>query len=229
MVKFSDVNAQCNSKEAIEKFRDIKPKEIVSDQEIDNFWDSEFNFNTDESEDALLDRLFSEVFCRSEDEITIDFDIDNEICSLLDEIQSSEWSDADDSFRISKISELLETVGERLGLSKVPTISLYYEENEEYGNYDYMTNEINLNTKYMADPRMVVNTLMHELRHAYQHERADILETKEDLLYRVNFDNYISPIPLANGNWLLYTDYQDQYVEVEARVFADMFTEAMNS
>ena len=57
--------------------------------------------------------------------------------------------------------------------------------------------------------------------------RAGLLETREDALYRVNLDNYISPIPLLGGGWLFFTDYQDQYVEVDARAFANLFTEAM--
>ena len=40
-------------------------------------------------------------------------------------------------------------------------------------------------------------------------------------------DNYISPLPLPGGGWLFFTDYQDQYVEVDARAFANLFTEAM--
>ena len=32
---------------------------------------------------------------------------------------------------------------------------------------------------------------------------------------------------MPGGGWLFFTDYQDQYVEVDARAFANLFTEAM--
>ena len=72
-----------------------------------------------------------------------------------------------------------------------------------------------------------MNTIAHEVRHAYQHMRADVLDTWKDALFKVNFDNYISPLPLLGGGWLFFVDYMDQYVEVDARAFANLFTEAM--
>ena len=74
---------------------------------------------------------------------------------------------------------------------------------------------------------MCINTIAHEMRHAYQEQRAGILETKEDALFKLNLDNYISPVPLPGCGWLFFTDYQDQYVEADARAFANLFTEAM--
>ena len=96
-----------------------------------------------------------------------------------------------------------------------------------YGFYSPSDNTINLNRQYFDNPVELVNTIAHEMRHAYQEYRAGLLETREDALYRVNLDNYISPIPLPGGGWLFFTDYQDQYVEVDARAFANLFTEAM--
>ena len=63
------------------------------------------------------------------------------------------------------------------------------------------------------------------MRHAYQHQRATHQETLLDKLYQLNFENYISPVPLADGKYLFFTDYQDQLVEAEARAFANIFTD----
>ena len=35
--------------------------------------------------------------------------------------------------------------------------------------------------------------------------------------------NYISPLFTENGDCILFTDYQDQLVEAEARAFANLF------
>ena len=96
-----------------------------------------------------------------------------------------------------------------------------------HGFYNSTDNSITLNSQFFDDPVEMVNTLAHEMRHAYQHMRADALETREDALYRVNFENYITPRPLPEGGWIFFYDYEHQYVEVDARVFADKFVEAM--
>lgn len=46
-------------------------------------------------------------------------------------------------------------------------------------------------------------------------------------LYKVNFDNYVSTRSLPGGGYLFFVDYLNQYVEVDARAFANLFTEAM--
>ena len=66
-----------------------------------------------------------------------------------------------------------------------------------------------------------MNTVAHEMRHAYQWERSRNPERPEDILYLYNFDNYISPVPLGNGKYLFVVDYMNQYIEAEARAFAD--------
>ena len=91
------------------------------------------------------------------------------------------------------------------------------------GAYLPGANVIEINRNTLADPKEVVDTVAHEARHAYQHQRAVLQETKQDILYRINFENYISPIPLADGKYLFFTDYQDQLVEAEARAFANIF------
>ena len=53
---------------------------------------------------------------------------------------------------------------------------------------------------------------------------TELQETWQDTLYKLNFENYISPISLADGKYLFFTDYQDQLVEAEARAFANIFT-----
>ena len=76
-------------------------------------------------------------------------------------------------------------------------------------------------------PAEIVDTIAHETWHAYQHQRANILENKHDYLYKLNFDNYISPTSLGDGKCLFFTDYQEQLVEAEARAFASLFREGV--
>ena len=69
----------------------------------------------------------------------------------------------------------------------------------------------------------MLNTISHELRHAYQDQRAMNPETEMDYKYLANLNNYVSPLFTETGECMLYIDYQDQLVEAEARAFANLF------
>ena len=227
MIKMSDISEASNKTDVSEKFKNIKPIEKMTDLEADDFWTSEFEKAQDETEMDPYDRLLSEVFNRSEDELAIEFDIDDKILSVIERFKPENWDAMNESHKLSALKELAQTLGEKLGLDNIPSISLYEESGGSFGDYDPSNNVISLNKSHFTDSREVVNTLTHELRHAFQHLRAEVLDTWEDALFRVNFDNYISPVSLPGGGWLFITDYLDQYVEVDARVFANLFTEAM--
>lgn len=206
----------------------IKPVDSMSDQEVSDFIAKEFEKVHDEAESDTYDKLLSEVFNRSEDEMDIDFNISEQIKSVLEKFKSEEWGEMDTKEQMSAVRELVKTIGKELQLDRLPEVELLSDGDEEaYGLFDAISNKIILNPKYFDDPGELVNTVAHELRHAYQHMRAEMLETKEDALYKINFENYISPLPLPGGGYLFYVDYLDQYVEVEARTFANLFTEAM--
>lgn len=229
MIKFGE-QAEAPEKshaELSEKYKYIKPMEKMSDAEVDDFWAGEFAKEKGEQEMDVYDKLLSEIFNRSEEELSIDFDIDESLQEILQKFSSEKWQDMSDAEKISAIRTLVKEVGNRLGLEKLPTVEIFEGENEPYGNFDPLKNAINLNKQYFDDPKELVNTTMHELRHGYQNMRAEIFDTWEDALCKCNFDNYISPLPLPGGGYLFFVDYQDQYVEVDARAFANIFTEAM--
>lgn len=145
----------------------------------------------------------------------------------MEKFNDENWNNLDNSERTKLIKEFVKAVGKELGVEKIPEVVLSNDDDNAYGFYDQFKNLISINDKFTKNPVEVVNTVAHELRHAYQHYRAEILESWEDALFKINYDNYISPIQLPNGGWLFFTDYQDQYVEVDARAFANIFTEAM--
>ena len=199
---------------------------VMSKQELSDFITNEFQKAHDEVSLDEYDTLLSEVFNRSEDEIDIEFVIDDRLIKLLDQFSPETWEYIDDSERCEIISEFVSELSEDLGLEDIPEVAVF-DDDDAYGFYSPSDNTINLNRQYFDNPVELVNTIAHEMRHAYQEYRAGLLETRVDALYRVNLDNYISPILLPGGGWLFFTDYQDQYVEVDARAFANLFTEAM--
>lgn len=228
MVKVDRIPETSDSKsDVIKGYMNIKPVESMSDQETSDFIASEFEKAHDDAEIDTYDKLISEVFNRFEDELDIDFEINDKLSAILEKFKADEWKTLDVADKLPVIKEFVNALGKELGLDKIPDILLADDEDDAYGFFDARNNSIVLNSNFFSDASELVNTIAHEVRHAYQHMRADILDTWEDALYKVNFDNYISPIPLPEGGWLFFTDYLHQYVEVDARAFASIFTEAI--
>lgn len=130
-----------------------------------------------------------------------------------------------DREKVEAIKELAAVIGKKLGIEENPEIQFYNGRDGSCGFYVSGENKVEINWNTMDDSREVVDTVAHEMRHAYQCQRASLQETWQDMLYKINFENYISPIPLADKKYLFFTDYQDQLVEVEARAFANIFTD----
>lgn len=121
----SDISEAFNKRDVSEKYKNIKPAEKMTDQEADDFWTSEFEKVQDETEIDSYDKLLSEVFNRSEDELDIAFDIDDRLVSILERFKSENWDAMDESHRLSALKELSQSVGEKLGMDKIPSISFF--------------------------------------------------------------------------------------------------------
>ena len=228
MIKVDKISeAKGHEIEFSKAFESIKPHETMSDQEASDFIANEFAKAHEEVELDTYSKLLSEAFNRCEDEISIDFEINDKIKKILEKFKDENWNNFDTTEQIKNIKEFIKVVGKELGTEKIPEVTITNDGDNAYGYYDQNKNLISINEKYTNNPVEVVNTIAHELRHAYQHYRAEVLESWGDALFKVNYDNYISPMQLSNGGWLFFTDYQDQYVEVDARAFAKIFTEAM--
>lgn len=227
MIRFSDVREVLKDANAPEKPHINELTREMSAQEVNQFWRAEFANAKKNVDVDREDRLFAEAFNRADDEIAIVFDIDKQLGEFLREFTSENWSTMDETQRMVAARETIKEVADRLGMDRTPRLSLYDGEKGNYGYFYPEKNEIQLNRNYLGDSIETLDTLMHELRHAYQRFRAEKHETWEDQLFDYNFANYIMPIQLPDGNYLLYTDYQNQYVEVDARAFANKITEAM--
>lgn len=212
--------------DASKDYLNIKPMESMSVQETSDFISTELKKAHDEAEINTYDTLLSEVYNRSEEEINIEFKVGEPILDVLDKFEADNWSAFDTKEQLETIKDLVKNIGKELDIKHIPEIELA-PDGDFYGYYDPDANKIVINGKYLDDPSGVVNTIAHETRHAYQHMRAENITTWEDALYKVNFDNYISPITLSDGSYLFFKDYYDQYVEVDARAFANLFSEAI--
>ena len=228
MIRFQDTVEKKDNSELLSStaFQDINPTGSMSNEEALSFLDGLFSVDPENQDLYSIDEesLLAEIFGRYEDEFDFDFELDDEIQTVLDRFGASKWERMSDSERTEAISDLAAVIGKKLGINEIPEIQFHDSRDGACGAYLPGENKIEINRNTMSDPREVVDTVAHEMRHVYQHQRACLQETWLDTLYKVNFENYISPIPLADGKYLFFTDYQDQLVEAEARAFANIFT-----
>ena len=211
----------------IRGYKGIVPEVSRTDDEISKFWNDEFASGDDFNEFDDYDTLLSEVFNVDADKIDIEFAVDDELKELLDVFKPDNWSEISPKEKMSHVEHLTKKLSNCLELKQCPNICWLKDMKDNLGEYLCENNTINLNADYLDDSKETVDTVAHELRHAYQHMRAEICETLVDVLYKCNFVSYIAPESLPGGGCLHFFDYYNQYVEVDAREFANKITEAM--
>ncbi|MBQ3161190.1 MAG: hypothetical protein IJC04_03590 [Oscillospiraceae bacterium] len=145
------------------------------------------------------------------DDMKLDIDVLKEYTSLFDE---EAWESFDTIEKINAIKQFGEALADQLGIVDVPNIEVYRDLLGRYGAYYPDDNKLKVNVLYIDDAKETLDTVAHEMRHAYQRMRAYNPQTEEDYKYKANFNEYI----YSNANFSMY---QSQYVEAEARAFAD--------
>lgn len=199
--------------------------ERLSSGEARDYWDTLFSGNEHtETKEISEEDIWNEIFGRDEDEFQFDFDIDKGLQSVLERLDSSEWSNFTDDEKIDVIDQFVGMLADRLDIKDIPDVVFFEGAPTSLGAFSPADNCVKINADLLNHPQVLKEVIPHEMRHAYQHQRADIQETWMDLLYFINFDNYISPVRLSDSTCLYFTDYQGQLVEAEARAFANLFT-----
>ena len=188
---------------------DISPEEAMS------FWDKQF--------ESVSEISMKDILNRSEDEFSFDYDLSN-MKELMDEFDNSKWADLSEDERMDLVEQAVSKIADILGLNEIPEVMYFEDDPSNCGYYYSGLNILGINVCELSDPKELINTVAHELRHAYQEQRAMDPETEMDYKYLTNLSNYISPLFTENGDCILFTDYQDQLVEAEARAFANLFS-----
>ena len=159
-------------------------------------------------------------------------DVPGETNYFIDEAKASEilspfkqekWEQLSVQEQKQAIEKLADYNAEILGVEDKPRIVYYNAEDPcDYGGYSAKQNTIYINEYNMNDAAETADTISHEYRHKYQHERADKLETERDLEFKEGFDNYIR----AEDD---YRGYKEQLVESDARAYAQVVKEKIAS
>jgi hypothetical protein len=159
-----------------------------------------------------------------EEEYAQDCYMKEQIAALLAQSQYSEaaWNAADADGRKQMLNDFMNDVAEIYGVDINTTINFTNTPPSggtiNYGSYTNSKQRININ-EYIINNRSnsydLMNTVVHELRHAYQHQAVEhpekFIVTQETLdRWECNFDNYVS----SGDDFDLY---REQGVEIDAR------------
>lgn len=159
-------------------------------------------------------------------------DVPGETNYFIDEAKASEvlspfnqgnWEQLTIQEQKQAVEKLADYNAEILGVEDKPRIIYYYTEDPcNFGRYSAKQNAIYINEYNMHDAVETADTISHEYRHKYQHERAEKLETERDLEFKEGFDNYIR----AEDD---YQGYKEQLVEADARTYAKVIQDKIDS
>ena len=199
----------------------------------------------DENNKAITEQLGDEYVSMIElppssriSEVNDGTDVPGETNYFIDEAKASEalspfkqekWEQLSVQEKKQAVEKLADYNAEILGIEDKPQIVFFNKPPKdgmiERGYYDPNNNSIFINEHCLNDSANIADTVSHEYRHKYQHQRADILENERDLAFRENFDNYQS----AGNDYASYLAYRNQLVEVDARAYGQVIREKITS
>lgn len=141
-------------------------------------------------------------------------DIGSETRENLGSFEQSKWDNLSQVEKEQAVEKLRDSIAEDLQLENKPNIAYYYKESpSDFGGYAASTNTIYINRFNMDNAGETADTIAHESRHCWQHERAENPQTAQDYRFKENFENYAKPE-------LNFEAYYSQPVEQDAREYA---------
>ena len=141
-------------------------------------------------------------------------DIGSETRENLGSFEQSKWDNLSQVEKEKAVEKLRDSIAEDLQLENKPNIAYYYKESpSDFGGYAASTNTIYINRFNMDNAGETADTIAHESRHCWQHERAENPQTAQDYRFKENFENYAKPE-------LNFEAYYSQPVEQDAREYA---------
>lgn len=193
----------------------------------------------DENNKAITEQLGDEYVSMVElplssriSEVNSGTDVPGETNYFVDEAKASEvlspfkqgnWEQLTIQEQKQAVEKLADYNAEILGVEDKPGIVYYNAEDPcDFGGYSAKQNAIYINEYNMHDAAETADTISHEYRHKYQHERVEKLETERDLEFKEGFDNYIR----AEDD---YQGYKEQLVESDARAYAQIIKGKISS
>lgn len=139
----------------------------------------------------------------------------------LSSFEQENWDNLSQVEKEQAAEKLRDSIAEDLQIENKPNIAYYNNEDPgDFGGYAASTNTIYINRYNMGDSAETADTIAHESRHCWQHERAENPQTEQDYQFKENFEDYVRPEDD-------YRAYKNQIVEADARDYASRVVESI--
>lgn len=138
--------------------------------------------------------------------------------STLFLFEQSQWENISIYEKKVAIDKLCDCITEDLGINEKPEIRYYNGDISESGGYSREKNAIYINENTLISGCDVADTVAHEARHCWQHERAENPQNEQDYRLKESIENYVKPETD-------YEKYLSQFVETDAQSYASKITE----
>jgi len=192
---------------------EVKPKlGITSDASNENVDNS--NADSEGSKPTDFETKDTNIKKDGSDSSICSFKASGELKDSLKPFEQRNWDSMDIKEQKEAINDLRDKVVDDLELKNKPEVKFYNNnDNTDFGGYSLSENAIYINEHNMGDAAETADTIAHEARHCWQHERAENPLNEQDIEFKENFDDYIRPEDDYRG-------YKNQPVEVDARDYA---------
>lgn len=163
-----------------------------------------------------------------------DLYMQNEIFALLNtpEYSKSTWNKASVDERKAILNRYLADLAKIYGVSVSSKVNFYQTSASTRGTYSHSRREVSINENYLTRPDsyQIMQTMIHEMRHAYQHSAVDDPDSYEVSAetiqqWKSNFSNYKN----TSDGKTTYSEYVSQPVEYDAKNFAKQYTDLSNA
>ena len=143
--------------------------------------------------------------------------------------KQSTWQSLSVTERKDVLRNLLIDMNSVLGTNVSTDIDFFYEKSGSRGAYRSSSNSVRINEYILAEDSsyQLTQTIIHEMRHAYQHhsvtnEKSVLVSSQTIKAWENNFNNYKSP---SLGS--TFEEYLSQPIEWDAKNFAKQYTDIM--
>ena len=146
---------------------------------------------------------------------------ENEI--LQQYLKKEYYKNATEAEQLTILASILETEASYLGI-ETPALRMDVLVDNLGGYYNTKTHEIMINQKNISEEKKILNTILHEMYHAYQYACVENLDLTGDLLWakkvaqwKEEFEQKSQDISTNDG----MIEYYTQSIEEEARRYAE--------
>ena len=170
-----------------------------------------------------------------EEEKAHDLFMQEQIFALLEtsEFSKKTWNRASVAERKSILESFLVKIAAVFGVTVSTSVNFYDGPQSERGYYSHSDRGVSINEKYLSrsDSYQIMQTMIHEMRHAYQHAAVDDPSSYQVSAETIKAwaDNFPAKNYKSTSKGNTYEEYVSQPIEWDAKNFAKQYSDITNA